>query len=74
MHEIVMKSALVFILALAVPFSLAQHVSPDVVLKAVTLEVIAIISQDKDIQAGNPVKVADLVETRILPLFDHDLS
>ena len=40
MHEIVMKSALVFIFALAVAFSLAQDVSPDVVLKAVTLEVI----------------------------------
>jgi phospholipid transport system substrate-binding protein len=41
-----------------------------VLLKAVTLEVIAIIRQDKDIQAGNPAKVDDLVETGILPLFD----
>lgn len=56
--------------ALAAPFSLAQDVAPDVLLKAVTLEVIAIIRQDKDIQAGNPAKVADLVETGIVPLFD----
>ena len=49
---------------LAAPFSLAQDVAPDVLLKAVTLEVIAIIRQDKDIQAGNPAKVAELVETR----------
>jgi phospholipid transport system substrate-binding protein len=48
----------------------AQTVAPDVLLKAVTSEVIAIIRQDKDIQAGDPAKVADLVETRILPLFD----
>jgi len=41
-----------------------------VLVKVLTLEVIAIIRQDKDIQAGNPAKVADLVETRILPLFD----
>jgi phospholipid transport system substrate-binding protein len=70
MQKIVFKFALVLILALAAPFSLAQDVAPDVLLKAVTLEVIAIIRQDKDIQAGNPAKVADLVETRILPLFD----
>lgn len=70
MQKIVFKSALVLISALAAPFSLAQDVAPDVLLKAVTLEVIAIIRQDKDIQAGNPAKVADLVETRILPLFD----
>lgn len=45
-------------------------VAPDVLLKAVTSEVTAILVQDKDIQAGNPLKVADLVETRILPHFD----
>jgi phospholipid transport system substrate-binding protein len=70
MQKIIFKSALVLLSALAAPFSLAQDVPPDVLLKAVTLEVIAIIRQDKDIQAGNPAKVADLVETRILPLFD----
>ena len=72
MQKIVFKCALVLISALAAPFSLAQDVAPDVLLKAATLEVIAIIRQDKDIQAGNPAKVADLVETRILPLFDFD--
>ena len=70
MQKIIFKSALVLLSALAAPFSLAQNVAPDVLLKAVTLEVIAIIRQDKDIQAGNPAKLADLVETRILPLFD----
>lgn len=70
MQKIICKSALVLISALAAPLSSAQDVAPDVLLKALTLEVIAIIRQDKDIQAGNPAKVADLVETRILPLFD----
>jgi hypothetical protein len=32
--------------------------------------VIAIIKEDKDFQAGRPMKVAYLIETRILPLFD----
>ena len=70
MQKIVPGSALALISALAAPLSLAQDVAPDVLLKAVTSEVIAIIRQDKDIQAGDPAKVADLVETRILPLFD----
>lgn len=70
MQKIIFKSALVLIAALAAPFSFAEDTAPDVLLKAVTLEVIAIIRQDKDIQAGNPAKVADLVETKILPFFD----
>ncbi len=70
MRKIVSRSVLVLTAALAAPFSLAQDVAPDVLLKTVTLEVIAIIRRDKDIQAGNPAKVAELVETRILPLFD----
>jgi phospholipid transport system substrate-binding protein len=70
MRKIVLESAVALILALAAQFSLAQEVAPDVLLKEATLEVIAIIKQDRDIQAGNPAKVADLIETRILPLFD----
>lgn len=57
-------------LALVVPMAQAQDVAPDALLKAVTLEVIAIIRQDAGIQAGHPAKVADLVETKILPHFD----
>ena len=48
----------------------ADETAPDVLLKAVTLEVTALIRADKDIQAGNPAKVAELVETKILPLFN----
>lgn len=70
MRRIVLRSALALVSALAAPFSLAQGVAPDVLLKSVTLEVIAIIRQDKEIQAGNAAKVAHLVETRILPHFD----
>lgn len=55
---------------LAAPVSLAQEVAPDVLLSSITTEVIAIIRQDQDIQAGNPAKVSELVETKILPVFD----
>ena len=70
MLKITFKMALALISALAAPIAFAQDVAPDELLKAVTSEVIAIIKQDRDLQAGNPAKVADLVETRILPHFD----
>ena len=70
MQNAVLKSALLLISALAAPFSVAQDVAPDVLLKAVTSEVLAIIKQDGSIQAGNAAKVAELVETKILPHFD----
>ena len=69
-QKLVLQSALLLISGLAVPFAVAQDVAPDVLLKAVTSEVLAIIRQDKDIQAGHPAKVADLVETKVLPHFD----
>ena len=49
--------------------ALAQDVAPDALVKSITTEVIGIIKQDKDIQAGNPKKIADVVEKRILPHF-----
>jgi len=70
MQKIVVKFALLLMAAIAAPFSLAQDLAPDVLVKTVTSEVIAIIKQDADIQAGNPAKVAELVETRILPHFN----
>lgn len=47
----------------------AQDVSPDVLVKNVTLEVIDIIRKDKDIQAGDQKKVIELIEKKVLPHF-----
>jgi phospholipid transport system substrate-binding protein len=49
--------------------AMAQESAPDVLVKNITTEVIGIIKQDKEIQAGNPKKIADVVEARILPHF-----
>jgi len=70
MGRLLSMSLLLLVTALAAPIVFAQDVAPDDLVKAVTLEVLAIIREDKDIRAGNPAKVADLVETRILPHFD----
>jgi phospholipid transport system substrate-binding protein len=70
MCRLLSTSLLLLVTTLSAPIVLAREVAPDVLVKAVTVEVLAIIREDKDIQAGNPAKVADLVETRILPHFD----
>lgn len=70
MHRLLSMSVLLLVTTLAAPIALAQDIAPDALVKAVTVEVLAIIRKDKDIQAGNPAKVADLIETRILPHFD----
>jgi phospholipid transport system substrate-binding protein len=70
MRERVAKFVLLLAMALAAPASLAQDRAPDALLRAVAVEVIDKINQDQERQAADPAKVAALVETRILPLFD----
>jgi len=69
-QEMVAKCALLLALALAVPASLAQGVAPDALLRAVAVEVIDNIKQHQELQTADPAKVAALVETSIVPLFD----
>src|SRR5256712_7633827 len=56
--------------ALVTPPALAEETAPDVLVKSISEEVIAAIRQDKDIQAGDPRKIAELVEAKVLPHFD----
>jgi phospholipid transport system substrate-binding protein len=58
------------LLALLIPVAQAQGLAPDVLVKSITQEVTAAIKQDKDIQAGNPKKIEELVETKVLPHFN----
>jgi len=58
------------VLALAAPASPAEELAPDALVRTISLEVLATLRQDKDIQAGNPKKIASLVEAKILPHFD----
>jgi len=64
-----MKHLLSLLLVAFSSVALAQELAPDVLVKGITTEVIGIIKQDKEIQAGNPKKIADVVEARILPHF-----
>jgi len=57
----------ILLCASAVP---AQGLAPDVEVRNITNEVIAIIKQDKDIQAGNRKKIDELVDAKLLPYFN----
>ena len=48
----------------------AQEAAPDVQVRTVTNDVVSIVRQDKDIQAGNTRKVLELVDQKVLPHFD----
>lgn len=68
-----MKKLLTLLAMLVFPASLAfaqDATAPDQLVKGITQDVIAFIKQDKDIQAGNSKKIADLVENKVLPHFN----
>jgi len=47
-------------------------IAPDALARSVTDEVLAIIRADKELQAGNPQKVMQLVESKVLPHFNFN--
>lgn len=53
-----------------VGFVQAEVIAPDALIKTTAEEVIAIVKQDKDIQAGNQKKILALVDAKVLPHFD----
>jgi phospholipid transport system substrate-binding protein len=61
--------SLALILLFAAATSHAAPVAPDKLLQGVTTEVIASLKQDPA-QAHDPAKLAALVETRVVPIFD----
>ena len=66
-----MKNLLACFTGLVIAASaMAQEVAPDVLIMNVTNEVLNIVRKDKDIQSGDTGKAMDLVETKVLPIFD----
>ena len=69
MNQLV-RTGLLALAALGADVAAAQETTPDALVRMVTQEVIAIIKQDRDIQAGNQKKTVALVEQKVLPHFD----
>ena len=63
---------LALLLGANAPAALAVEPPPDVLTRTTTQEVITILKQDKELQRGNPAKVHQLVEAKILPNFDFN--
>ncbi len=70
MNDIAAKCALLLAFLLAAPVALAQSAAPDALLRAVTVEVTDLLKQELARQPADPVRIAALVESRILPLVD----
>ena len=52
--------------------TLAQDVSPDVLVRQTTEEVLAIVREDKDIRSGDVAKIVQLIEQKVAPHFDFE--
>ncbi|HEX5364819.1 MAG TPA: ABC transporter substrate-binding protein [Gallionella sp.] len=48
----------------------AEVVAPDALIAVTVQDVLSIVKQDKDIQAGNQKKILALVDAKVLPHFD----
>ena len=64
-----MRIFLFSLAALAFPVP-AQDTAPDALVKSVTLEVIDLISKDKDIKSGSRAKLVEVIEAKVLPHFN----
>ena len=67
MDQILTKTLL--LLALASPLAWAQE-APDALVKRIAEETLTSIRADKELQSGNPGKVKQLIETKLVPHFD----
>jgi len=67
-----MYRILATLLAALVPALAAAQESPDALVKRTTDEILTIIKTDKDVAAGNPAKVVELAEQKVLPHFDFE--
>ena len=61
--------AVLMLSVLALPGA-AQDLAPDALVKNVTLEVIELITKDKEIKAGSRAKLIAVIEEKVLPHFN----
>jgi phospholipid transport system substrate-binding protein len=67
-----MKKSLAILasLLLSLPLLAQDAAAPDVLVKNVTLEVVDLISKDREIKAGSRAKLIQLIEEKVLPHFN----
>ena len=65
-----MKSFFALCFSLLASAVSAQDIAPDALVKKISDEVIEIVKQDNDIQAGDHKKINELVDAKVLPHFN----
>ena len=65
-----MKKIVAALFLAAASGSATADIAPDALARTVTDEVLAIVRADRDLQAGNPQKIAQLVEAKVFPHFN----
>jgi phospholipid transport system substrate-binding protein len=68
--KIMKTQPLMFFAVLLAGFAQAQDVAPDTLVRTITQDVLTVLKQDKDIQAGDSKKVAALIDAKVLPHFN----
>jgi len=64
------RAAILLTAACLIGRAQAQDVAPDVLVKSVTLEVVDIITKDREIRSGSRAKLIQLIDAKVLPHFD----
>jgi phospholipid transport system substrate-binding protein len=71
MHD--MKTLIAaFLLVSASAFALAEDLSPDLLIKRLSEEILAAMRADPELRAGNPAKIVPFVQATVLPHFDFE--
>ncbi|HYL87128.1 MAG TPA: ABC transporter substrate-binding protein [Burkholderiales bacterium] len=70
-RKLINAAALGLAVVLAAP-ARGQDVPPDQLVKSVTLEVVDLITKDREIQAGNRTKLTQLIDAKVLPHFNFN--
>jgi phospholipid transport system substrate-binding protein len=65
-----MLSRVLLLLLVAAPLVAYAQEAPDALVKRIAEETLATIRADKELQAGNPAKVKELIESKLVPHFD----
>jgi phospholipid transport system substrate-binding protein len=65
-----MKKIVALLLCCAFLTPVFAQEAPDVLVKTVTLEVVELITKDKDIKSGNRAKLIEVIDAKVLPHFN----
>jgi phospholipid transport system substrate-binding protein len=64
------KSLCAFALCAVASFAGAQDAAPDALVKSITQDVLGVLKQNRDVPTADPKRIANVIETKVLPHFE----